>query len=317
MPRAAENPVSPHLSWERAAEKGFQICVDPEGDYDKFENAIILGDAKVPPRIAEILDVIRKPDANLVVNLLGLERPDRPHFFLQLLHELVNLRTATARPHWILVDEAHHMLPAARAPEPASLPSELPGVVLVTVYPDEISTRALELVETVLVVGDEAADLIARLCRALQEPCPSLPSAELGQGKALLWNRLSKQPARIVSVKPTHMVHQRHTRKYAQGNLGEDKSFYFRGPTGALKLRAQNLMLFLQIAEGVDDATWLHHLRAGDYSAWIRKAIKDDQLADEVAAAERDTKLATLGSKACVMDAISRRYTAPAQAESK
>jgi hypothetical protein len=28
-------------------------------------------------------------------------------------------------------------------------------------------------------------------------------------------------------------------------------------------------MIFLQIADGIDDATWEHHLRAGDYSAWF------------------------------------------------
>ena len=44
------------------------------------------------------------------------------------------------------------------------------------------------------------------------------------------------------------------------------KSFYFRGPENALNLRAQNLMIFLQMAAGVDEATWLHHLHAGDYS---------------------------------------------------
>ena len=74
---------------------------------------------------------------------------------------------------------------------------------------------------------------------------------------------------------------RRHARKYSEGELGEDRSFYFRGPDGALSLRVQNLSLFLQIAAGVDDRTWLHHLRAGDYSAWIRDAIKDEDLADE------------------------------------
>jgi hypothetical protein len=36
---------------------------------------------------------------------------------------------------------------------------------------------------------------------------------------------------------------------------GVDKSFFFRGPDAALYLRAQNLSTFLQLAEGVDDAT--------------------------------------------------------------
>ena len=63
----------------------------------------------------------------------------------------------------------------------------------------------------------------------------------------------------------------RHRRKYAAGSLGDDKSFYFRGPREALNLRAHNLALFLQIADGVDDETWLHHLRQHDYSSWLRE----------------------------------------------
>ena len=54
---------------------------------------------------------------------------------------------------------------------------------------------------------------------------------------------------------------QRHRRKYATGTLGPDKSFYFRGPEGSLRLRAQNLGMFLQMADGVDDDTWTYHLR--------------------------------------------------------
>jgi hypothetical protein len=57
----------------------------------------------------------------------------------------------------------------------------------------------------------------------------------------------------------------------------------------------QNLTLFVQIAEGVDDATWLHHLRAGDYSRWFRESIKDDGLADDVEDIERQESLTPAG----------------------
>ena len=73
--------------------------------------------------------------------------------------------------------------------------------------------------------------------------------------------------------------------------LPEARSFYFRGPRGALNLRAQNLVLYLQIAAGVDDETWIHHLRQGDYSRWFREEIKDEDLADAVAAIERQPDL--------------------------
>src|SRR5262249_27555498 len=66
----------------------------------------------------------------------------------------------------------------------------------------------------------------------------------------------------------------------------EARSFYFRGPDHALNLRAQTLPLFLQIAHGVDDATFLHHLRAGDYSGWFRDTVRDAALADATARIE-------------------------------
>src|SRR5262249_60220279 len=92
-------------------------------------------------------------------------------------------------------------------------------------------------------------------------------------------------PLRFRSL-PTRAERRRHVRKYAQGELAEEQSFYFRGPEGKLKLRASNLMLFLQLADGVDDDTWLHHLRRGEYSRWFRDSIKDGELADEAAGAE-------------------------------
>jgi hypothetical protein len=72
----------------------------------------------------------------------------------------------------------------------------------------------------------------------------------------------------------------RHVRKYAEGNL-RWHSFYFRGPDGRHNLKAQNLTVFCQLAEGIDEQTWLFHLRRGDYSRWFRGAIKDPHLADE------------------------------------
>ena len=106
-----------------------------------------------------------------------------------------------------------------------------------------------------------------------------------------MWNRGSGEPVRRIRTERPRQARTRHTQKYAEGDLGEDKSFYFRGPRGALNLRAQNLMLFLQIAEGVDDATWEHHLRRRDYSSWFREIIKDSELAGEVAEIESDRGL--------------------------
>jgi hypothetical protein len=62
------------------------------------------------------------------------------------------------------------------------------------------------------------------------------------------------------------------------------------------------------LAQGVDDPTWLFHLKRGDYTSWLRDVIKDGELADEVRRAESDPDAA--GSRARVMEAIKRRYAA-------
>ena len=39
--------------------------------------------------------------------------------------------------------------------------------------------------------------------------------------------------------------------------------------------------MFLQLADGVDDETWLFHLKNGEISGWFLNVIKDPELAAE------------------------------------
>jgi hypothetical protein len=94
--------------------------------------------------------------------------------------------------------------------------------------------------------------------------------------------------------------------------LGPDISFYFRGPEGKLRLRAHNLKMFVQLAEGVDEDTWLYHLRRGEYSRWFREVIKDMDLAAEAEPIERMADASARDTRALIRAAIDQRYTAPA-----
>ncbi|MFH7028057.1 MAG: HAD-IIB family hydrolase [Heteroscytonema crispum UTEX LB 1556] len=114
---------------ERIAEQEYQFCIiDPEGDYENFEGAIVLGDADRSPKIAEVLDLLNQPHQNVIINLLGVGLGDRPAFFAELLPALQELRSRTGRPHWIVVDEAHHLLPSSWNPASLTLPQELKGL---------------------------------------------------------------------------------------------------------------------------------------------------------------------------------------------
>lgn len=296
---------------ERFAKQGFQFCVlDPEGDYESLENVVVVGDADNPPSPREVFDLLAKPANNVAINLVGLKTGERPNYFAKLLPDLASLRARTGRPHWLVIDEAHHMLPAAREGATFALPKELAATVLITVHPDLVSADVLAGVDTVLALGPEGDKVIASFCKATGHEAPA-DLAPPPKDKVLFWNRSTGEPPTPITVEEPRQARKRHRRKYAEGDLG-DHSFYFTGPDGRLNLKAQNLMIFLQIAEGVDDQTWEHHLRAGDYSKWFRNKVKDKELADEAAAIEADDGLDAHFSRERIGEAVLRRYTVPA-----
>jgi HAD superfamily hydrolase (TIGR01484 family) len=296
---------------EQLREFAYQFCVvDPEGDYSELRDVVTLGDSKQAPRISEALGLLDSPNSSIVTNLLAIDPPERPLFLTKLLPELAKMRALSGRPHWLVFDEVHHCLPAKWRPAPTTLPRELPAAIAVTVHPEEVAPEFLALVSTVVGVGDRAAQAITKFCEATGRVPPKIEVTP--QADQVLVFRCQDQIEVITASRPKEKQ-KRHIRKYAEGELGEDKSFYFRGPEAALNLRAQNLSTFLQLAAGIDDKTWLHHLRAHDYSQWFRDGIKDDALASEAAAIEQDRSLTASDSRARIKDVVERRYTAPAK----
>lgn len=299
---------------ERFIEMGLQFCVfDPEGDYEGLEGAVTVGDAETPPQETQVFELLETPENNVVISTLGLKLEERPDFFARIMPGLGKLRARTARPHWLIIDEAHHLMPASRDSESLAMTKDLTGTIMVTVHPDAIAKDALAAVTAVIALGEKAGDVVTTLCKKAGFERPDkMPS--LDDKEVLFWRPQSGKPPQAMQPEKRRQSHKRHTRKYAEGQLPEDASFYFTGPGDKLKLRAQNLMIFLQIAEGVDDRTWKHHLEAGDYSRWFRKQLKDKKLAKEVAEVEQDKKLAAEESRERVAEIIRRRYTAPASA---
>jgi hydroxymethylpyrimidine pyrophosphatase-like HAD family hydrolase len=297
---------------ERLAEREYQFCIiDPEGDYEEFEDAVVLGDAKRAPLIKEAVEVLARPDRNCVVNLLALKLDDRPAFFDDLFAELLELRSRTGRPHWIVIDETHHLLPSSWTPTPRT-PAERPhGLILITVHPDHVARLVLSSVDLIVAVGATPGRTLGTFAATLGESAPPPGAEELSPGEAVAWWRRPPRDPFVFRSIPPREERKRHLRKYAEGSLGEDKSFYFRGPGGRLNLRAQNLQLFLQLADGVDDDTWTWHLRRGDYSRWVRESIKDAALADEVQAIE-EAGLSPGESRARLRERVEERYTGAA-----
>ncbi|MCU1241685.1 MAG: yhaX [Candidatus Acidoferrum typicum] len=300
---------------ERLVEKKYQVCIfDPEGDYDEFERFVTLGGPQQVPGISEVLEVLNAMEYSVSVNLLGVPLADRPSVFMSFLSRIQELRAKTGRPHWIIIDEAHHLLPATLDSAGLTIPKELASFALVTVHLDQVARAILSSTNGLIAVGPNPASVIQQFSAGAGKDLrpQSLPDPPREAGEVVAWWFCeSPQPVKV-KVEPAKTELRRHRRKYATGELGEDKSFYFRGADGKLNLRAQNLKTFTQIAEGVDEDTWAHHLRQADYSQWLRNSVKDTAVAEEVAKIEKNGQLGPSESRTQILDAIRKHYTAPA-----
>jgi HAD superfamily hydrolase (TIGR01484 family) len=297
---------------ERLCKAGYQFAiVDPEGDYASLEEAVVLGGPNREPLVEEVLDVVRDPSHNVVANLLGVAVAHRPETFTRLMMALSELRARTGRPHWLVVDEAHHMLPAAWEPANDAGLLRMHGTIYVTVHPGRMAPPILNTINTLLAVGEHPVEALIELCHAANRAPPIVQTVDrLPAGHALYW-KVGSADTMIVRVEPPRQERTRHSRKYVEGNIGQTRSFYFRGPAQRLNLKANNLLLFVELGDGVDDETWEFHRTNGDYSRWFRDEIKDEQLATEVEAIERSDQ-SPAQTRAAIRAAVEKRYTLPA-----
>jgi phosphoglycolate phosphatase (TIGR01487 family) len=298
---------------ERLHDRKYQYCVfDPEGDYDELAGAVVLGDRQEKPGTHQILKMLGNPAQNVVVNLLGLGMDDRPRFFDEVMSRLQLERSRAGHPHWVIMDEAHHLAPQSGM-VPSFVNRDLMNLFMITVHPEHLSPALLYMVHAVVVIGANPAGTLQELAHVLDLPAPQVQTDPLESGDALLWwPGQGQDPIWLRSI-PPQTERRRHNRKYAEGELPADRSFYFRGMAGKLNLRAQNLMSFLQLGDGVDDETWNYHLHSGGYSRWMRDNIKDHELADEVAEIERNCSSASaVTSRRAIRNVIEKRYTGSA-----
>jgi hydroxymethylpyrimidine pyrophosphatase-like HAD family hydrolase len=301
---------------ERLMAAGRSLCLlDPEGDHEALadlESVVTLGGkaAGALPGPEELQQLLQRTGSGLVLNLSALSMGEKVTYATRVLGVVATVRGASGLPHWLIVDEAHHIAPAEGSPAAELLRQGAEPVAMITLSVDAL---ARDLWPTVTGVASTDLEALRAAVASVGPPAARDAGARLAghppleRGEAVL-ARLHGEPGAVrFRVARRQIQHRRHLRKYAEGELPPDRSFYFRGPRNALNLRAANLKRFCELAEGVDEDTWRHHLQRGDYSAWMREMIKDPDLADEVAGLERTGPAAE--TRPPVLDAVRRRYS--------
>ncbi len=302
---------------ERLVERGRSVCVlDPEGDYHTLGDLVgvlIFGGKgqHALPAPQEIEQLVRHPRISLVLDLSGMSRSEKVSYGAQVLSVAMAARGATGMPHWIMVDEAHHLMPAEGSPAADVLLSAGEGICLITLTADGIPPNIRGVVN--MLASTSLSAFADGLCAFGGSGTTDLAAPATGPalapGEMILGRVEAKGPRPIrFFVGRRRSAHRRHIRKYAEGELPPDRSFYFRGPQGGLNLRAANLVRFCELAEGVDEATWEYHRRRGEYSAWIREMIKDPELGREAEEVEKAGELEAKETRHRLLQAIRRRY---------
>ncbi|MDQ2753625.1 MAG: Cof-type HAD-IIB family hydrolase [Bacteroidota bacterium] len=289
---------------EALCKSNYQFClIDPEGDYVEMQNAVVVGKGDTLPTVDELCGLLKNPKQNVVISLLSVPMEDRPPFFTKLLAAIVDVQKQYGHPHWLLVDEAHHMMPPA---VDSSLFTNLKNFMLISYAPDEMCSDVIKQVGMVITIGDNAAYPIEQFCKVQKMlPPKNIPTLKKGEACVYDLEAKNKTPFVITVNEPEQMQH-RHKRKYATGDMG-DNSFVFTGKKDQFKLKANNLVLFAHIAEGIDDATWNFHLHNSDFTQWFRQKLHDEELADISEKAEKEHS--TEESKKQILAYINQKYT--------
>ena len=196
------------------------------------------------------------------------------------------------------------------------MPDAVTGLLLVTVHPERIAPRdPWRGVSLVLAVrprsGGDAARVVAGRWRSRR------PTVD----RSICRRARRSRGIRATAARPRACASSRRAPSTSatsastpRASSAPTRASTSAAPDDRLNLRAQNLRLFLQVADGVDDDTWLHHLRQRDYSRWIREAMKDEDLANDVAGIENASdvapKLSPNESRTRIRAAVESRYTA-------
>lgn len=248
-------------------------AIDPEGDYAMLEGAGVLD---IDHAGSEVIgyDTLLRAHVNPVLVLRGIESWRRAELMRSAARMAFANNALSGHPAFLVIDEAHEGL--ASSP---SLPlAGGPCVVLLTLSPKLLSIEVLQTVRTVIALGADAPRLLAEFCNLTGAPLATWNWDEPSP-TGLMW-RLGSAPVSLAPYSPKTR-HIRHAGKYAAGDVGRERSFYFRGADNQYLEPAKNLFEFIEGARRLPLDVWAHHLRNGDISRWFRSVVRDNALADQ------------------------------------
>jgi len=128
---------------ERIVETGRSaLLIDPEGDYQTLadlERVVVLGGTgeRALPTPDELVQLLRHPKSSLVLNLSAMTRAEKVAYATKVLGVVVAVRSTSGAPHWVILDEAHHVLPADGSPGAELLRARPEALCMITLVVED------------------------------------------------------------------------------------------------------------------------------------------------------------------------------------
>jgi hypothetical protein len=306
---------------EELLKQKYQVCViDPEGDYRGLgvsPNALLLGGSKRSlPSVEDVLNLLEWKDVSLVLDLSMVAMDERLLYVEHFLQALKGLRARRGRPHHILVDEVQLFCPSGSESLTGLFLDSMQwgGFTIVSYRISQIAPELLNALEVYLITR-------LRLQEELDTLQPHLEGGEILEQLRTLpqgYAYLSQPPSHEDSgadggmirfrVGPRSIPHVRHLYKYLRSPLPEWKRFYFHTAAGLSSGRTAGNLWEFRIALGeVPVESISYHSNKGDFEAWLRDVLHDEELARRVRKVS-DRGLEDESLRQALLDVVLARY---------
>jgi hydroxymethylpyrimidine pyrophosphatase-like HAD family hydrolase len=268
---------------ERWAVAGYQcLVIDHEGDHTNLDSTprITVVSAPALPDPKKLGLLLASRGRSLVLDISGLNQVEQSSYLARVLPAVHALRRSRGRPHWVVVDEAQHLMEAA---SPEMLHDvRLRGWCFTTYRPQDLIPEVAATIDTELTVESDGSPTVAVRTRG---------------GAQYTFTAAERASA-----------HVRHRHKYATVALPEEEQFRF-SDTGT---GASTLAEFAALLLGTRPEALEGHLLQEDFSRWLARSLRDQQLADKAALIEQEFRasrqIAMEAARVGLVSALDERY---------
>ncbi len=299
---------------ERLVSARYAVCViDPEGDYGVL--ARLPGMASVQIGTLDDVDhalapLVDDPARSVILDLSNAAHASKLSLVDRALHVTRDMRRRLARPHWIVVDEAHYAF-RSDGVDADALDLGRGGICLVTYRLAQLADEIVSAMDVFILARTTAPSELPGLRTVLSSVDGVTETVvdalgRLPHGEFVMVRRDSPRRASVLTfvAAPRQALHVRHRAKYVESIVPPGREFLFRRPDGQIGGAAESLQSFRRVVAIAPDEVLAHHARLGDFSRWVEDVFQDTELARQLRKAEGRWRRGELPELRHVIDAL-------------